>query len=243
MIVLLLKRQYLLLMEHSLFHFIPYIRPDIYLKNPESSILGKNLIVHSIDLIDDIGFEEYNFKKLSQSAGTTEATVYRYFENKHKILLYLTSWYWSWVEYQLVLRNSNLGSLELKLQNAIQSLCTPEIALKENNYDITKLFNIVCHESSKSYMIKNVDELNKDGVYYNYKKIVAIISEIILEIDPAYPYPHTLVTTIIEGIHHQVFFGKHLPALTEKKITNGNLSKFYFDVALTLTLNHKNTQS
>jgi len=230
-------------MEHTLFHFTPHIKADIYLKNPDTSILGKKIITHSIDLIETVGFEEYNFKKLALSVGTTEATVYRYFENKHKILLYLTSWYWSWVEFQLVIRNSNLDSSKQRLQNAIQSLCAPEIAQKEKEIDIIKLFNIVCQESSKSYLTKNVDVLNSHGVYYNYKKIVAIISEIILEINPAYPYPHTLVTTIIEGIHHQFFFGKHLPSLTEKNITNGYLSTFYFDMAMTITLNYKNSPS
>ena len=78
-------------MHHTLFRFTPNIRNDIYLKDPTSSLLGNNLMRHSIDLIDEVGLEEFNFKKLAQKTGTTEATIYRYFENKHKLLLYLTS--------------------------------------------------------------------------------------------------------------------------------------------------------
>ena len=49
-------------MHHTLFRFTPNIRNDIYLKDPTSSLLGNNLIRHSIDLIDEVGLEEFNFK-------------------------------------------------------------------------------------------------------------------------------------------------------------------------------------
>ena len=49
----------------------------------------------------EIGFESFTFKKLAAKIESTEASVYRYFENKHKLLIYLVSWYWNWVEYRL----------------------------------------------------------------------------------------------------------------------------------------------
>ena len=36
----------------------------IFLKDPESSDLGKRIIGNSIVLIDDIGFDNFTFKKL-----------------------------------------------------------------------------------------------------------------------------------------------------------------------------------
>ena len=71
-----------------------HIPDKIYIKDPESSVLGKKIITHSILLIDDIGFESFTFKKLGSEINSNESSIYRYFENKHKLLLYLTSWYW-----------------------------------------------------------------------------------------------------------------------------------------------------
>ncbi|MBK8515097.1 MAG: TetR/AcrR family transcriptional regulator [Saprospiraceae bacterium] len=223
-------------MEHALFHFSPNISSDIFIKDPATSGLGKAIIHDSIELIDEIGLEEFNFKKLASKSCTTEATVYRYFENKHKLLLYITSWYWSWVEYQLVIHNTNISSDQVRLSNAIKIIGNPTEHIEQTDFNIQKLFNIICQESSKVYLVKEVDALNKNGVYYNYKKIVATISDIILRINPEYPYPHTLVTTIIEGIHHQIFFSKHLPSLTES--SHDDLTLFYNDLAF-IAINHK----
>ncbi|MDH5608082.1 MAG: TetR/AcrR family transcriptional regulator, partial [Cyclobacteriaceae bacterium] len=40
-------------------------------------------------MIAQIGFERFNFKKLSTTINSTEASVYRYFKNKHQLLDYL----------------------------------------------------------------------------------------------------------------------------------------------------------
>ena len=79
-------------------------------------------------------------------------------------------------------------------------------------------------------MIKSVDELNQHGVYYNYKKIVSIISDSILSLNPKYPYAHMLISTIIEGIHHQQFFARHLPSLTDKSSDERELAVFYYSL-------------
>ena len=70
------------------------ISPKIYVKDPETSELGKKILENSILLIDEIGFDNFTFKKLGQRIGSNESSIYRYFESKHKLLLYLTSWYW-----------------------------------------------------------------------------------------------------------------------------------------------------
>jgi hypothetical protein len=86
------------------------INQQIYLKDPESSELGRKIISGSIDLIEQDGFEAFTFRKLAVYIGSTEASVYRYFENKHKILLYITSWYWGWLQYQVWINTMNLDS-------------------------------------------------------------------------------------------------------------------------------------
>ena len=64
----------------------------IALRNPQGTQLGQRIIEGSIFLIDELGFEQFTFKKLAQSVGTTEASVYRYFASKQKLLLYLINW-------------------------------------------------------------------------------------------------------------------------------------------------------
>lgn len=225
-------------MSNGIHRFSAVINPEIYLKDPESTPLGKAILRESVNMIVELGLENFTFRKLSYNIGTTEASIYRYFENKSKLLLYLTSWYWAWTEYQLVMVNANINQPRVKLRNAIAILANRLIAAPIES-DKEKLFQIICTESSKSYFIKDVDKLNRLGLYYNYKRIVALISNIILEIDPAYKTPHMLVSTIIEGIHHQLFFAGHLPGLTDKSTDEDYLVIFYYKLAVS-NLNQKN---
>jgi len=218
-------------MSFALFSFAPYINKDIFVKDPFSSDLGHAIIRESITLINELGFEDFTFKKLALKIASTEATIYRYFENKYKLLLYLTSWYWCWIEYQLALKNTNIASPIERLQNAIRIVAHSD-AINNDILDIQQLFNIICLESSKSYMIKNVDDLNKSGLYYNYKKIVSHISEIVSEINPDYKYPHMLISTVIEGIHHQKYFAHHLPSLTDRYDSEDYIYDFYSQMTM-----------
>lgn len=219
-------------MTFQLSRFNASISSGIYLKDPMSSELGRNIVSQSIELIDELGFEEFTFRKLAQCIGTTEASIYRYFENKHMLLMYLSAWYWGWIEYRLVLKNANIPNAHTRFRNAISLLAASDYEPMQD-IDMKKLFSIICCESSKAYLVKHVDLLNKHGFYFNYKKIVAIISNMILEINPEYCYPHMLVSTIIEGIHHQRFFARHLPSLTDKMPESDYLATFYTELALT----------
>ena len=95
-------------METILSNLKIQVNNKIYLKDPETSILGKKIIDKSIILINEIGFEEFTFKKLGDLIGSNESSIYRYFESKHKLLVYLSSWYWSWMEYRLVFATNNI---------------------------------------------------------------------------------------------------------------------------------------
>ena len=95
------------------------ISPELYTKNPESSDLGRNIVSKSIEMINNQGFESFTFKKLGQKIGSNESSIYRYFESKHKLLVYLTSWYWAWMEYQLVFATQNITDNKEKLKKAI----------------------------------------------------------------------------------------------------------------------------
>lgn len=192
------------------------VNDQVFLKDPDTSKLGKKIVSGSIDLIEEIGFESFTFAKLARKIESTEASVYRYFESKHKLLLYLTIWYWSWMNYRLTFGLANIDSPQTRLEKAIK-LVTEEIAEDSDFSHINeiKLNKIIISEASKVYMTKDVDEENKVGVFLPYKELVEKIGDVILEINPDYKYPHMLISTIVEGAHHQRFFADHLPRLTD----------------------------
>lgn len=188
----------------------------LYLRDPEQSELGKNIIQHSIQLIHKNGFESFTFKKLAESIGTTEAGVYRYFENKHKLLVYIISWYWGWLEFQIMYQTKNVKDSKEKLQQVITLLATTvEDDILTSHVDESLLHQILIAEGSKAYLTKHVGEDNKQQFFKPYKDLCNTVGEIILECNPNYKYPHSLASTIIEMAHLQNFFMHNLPALTD----------------------------
>jgi AcrR family transcriptional regulator len=192
------------------------INETLYLKDPESSVLGKRIIQQSIDLISELGFETFTFKKLSRVINTTEASIYRYFENKHRLLLYIINWYWSYLDYLMETRIRNLTNPKQKLDIAL-SLLTQEFPLEHIGieYDRKKLHRIVISESSKVYLTKAVSEINRNQAFKPYKELCAHLAAIIQEISPDYKFAHSLSSTLIETAHLQQFFCNHLPGLTD----------------------------
>ena len=194
----------------------------IYLKDPESSNLGRRIIEHSILLIEEIGFEAFTFKKLGERIGSNESSVYRYFESKHNLLLYLSSWYWSWKEHMLVLETYNMTKPEEILKKAIEVLT--ETVKEDSNFTHVNeviLNNIIINENPKSFLTKEVDQENEEGYFVVYKRIITRMTEMISAVNSAYPYPTSLASTIIEGGLHQHFLKSHFRSITDcnKKTT------------------------
>lgn len=191
--------------------------PDkIYIKDPESSKLGKRIIEHSIILIEEIGFDSFTFKKLGPKIGSNESSIYRYFESKHKLLLYLTSWYWAWIEYQLVFATHSIENKDDKLKKAIEIVSR---SIKEDrnfsHINEVSLNRIVINEYSKSYLTKEVDTENKEGYFVIYKRLVTRIKDMISDINPDYKYASSLASTIVEGALHQHFLKEHFQSITD----------------------------
>lgn len=211
------------------------VNEKVYLKDPNSSELGKNIIRQGMLLIDEIGLESFTFNKLAKRLNTTESSIYRYFESKHKLLIYLTSWYWGWMQYVLVFSTANIPSPEERLRVAIEVI-SQDVPAGEcvGCFDLDVLNRIVISESSKAYLTKEVDAANKEGFYAGYKSLVGRISDIALEMNPDFQYSHTLISTIVEGIHHQKYFADHLPSLTDIRHEAKKLAEFYTDMALAI---------
>jgi len=204
------------------------VNEDLFIKNPDSSELGRRIISNSIELIEDIGFESFTFKKLGKKIGSPECTIYRYFENKQKVLLYITCWYWCWLEYKMVFATANIYDDELKLKMAIEVLTeTVEQDMSFSHINEFLLNRIVISESVKSFFTKEVDSDNEAGVFKVYKRIVQRVSDMILSINKEFEYPHMLVSIVIEGAHQQRHFADHLPALTDVIEGKGWISDFF----------------
>lgn len=203
-------------MKHLLQDIKISVSDRIYLKDPESTALGKRIVEHGILLIDDIGFENFTFRKLGKEIKSNESSIYRYFENKHKFLVYITSWFWGWKEYQLVFATHSISDDLEKLYRAIEVITKPvEEDSQFGHINEVALSNIIVNESSKSYLTKEVDEENMDGYFSIYKRLVKRLSEMLSAVNDAYPYPASLASTIIEGTLHQHFLREHFTSITD----------------------------
>jgi AcrR family transcriptional regulator len=207
------------------------VNEKIYVKDPETSALGKKIIEQSILLIDEIGFDNFTFKKLGDKIGSNESSLYRYFENKHKLLVYLSSWYWSWMEYKLVFATNNITDPKEKLRKAI-TIITEKVEDDNSTEHINEaiLNKIIIAEFTKTLHTKEVDQENKEGFFLIYKRVINRIVSIVNEVNPNYPYAKSLVSTIVEGSLHQHFLTEHLTTITD---CNDSVSTTQFYLNLT----------
>jgi AcrR family transcriptional regulator len=192
------------------------VNDKTYVKDPETSELGKRIVEHSIVLINEIGFEAFTFKKLGNQISSNESSIYRYFENKHKVLLYLTSWYWAWIEYQIVIHTYSIADPSEKLEKII-AIITSKTENDSNFSHINeKLLNrIIINEYSKSFLTKEVDTENKEGYFSIYKRLISRIENAIIAVNKEYAYPASLASNLVEGSLHQHFLSEHFPTLTD----------------------------
>lgn len=204
------------------------VNQHIYLRDPESSELGKQIVKNAIDLIYELGFEHFTFKKLATKMSTTEASIYRYFENKHRLLLYILNWYWSYMEFLVDFTIQNILDPKEKLTKII-TLFTKSLpeSVGQLDYNKSYLNQIVLSESSKVYLIKEVKEINSFQVFKPYKDLCNKISEVMLSLNPSYTYSKSLSSTLIETAHSQQYFSKNLPRLTD--VSNEKEEDFVFN--------------
>ena len=202
------------------------LNDKLYIRDPQETTLGQRIIKQSILLIEEIGFESFTFRKLALKMESTEASVYRYFENKHMLLLYLVSWYWEWVGFLIDMNTRNISNPAEKLKVIIHTLI---FAAKENPsieyVNESVLHRIIISEGSKAYHIKKVDEENKEGFFKNYKDLTAKVAFVISSINKDFPYPRTLASNLFEMANNHIYFAQHLPRLTDVKVDHEDFSE------------------
>jgi AcrR family transcriptional regulator len=203
------------------------INEKLYVKDPETSELGRKILKNSIILIDEIGFEAFTFKKLGEKINSNESSIYRYFENKHKLLVYLSSWYWSWIEYNLVFATHNIIdpidkltiSIKIITQNIVNDKNTPHI-------DESILNRIIISDFSKTLLTKDVDEENKEGFFLVYKRLINRLIDMISAVNPNYLYSKSLASSLVQGSLHQHYLKDHFKTITNLS-EKDCLSDFY----------------
>lgn len=206
------------------------INEKLYVKDPETSELGKKILEHSILLIHEIGFEAFTFKKLGNKIGSNESSVYRYFENKHKLLLYLSSWYWSWVEYRLILAIHNVQDPVERLHKAIREVTCEVLDDDKTIYINESILNkIIVAEFTKTFLTKEVDDENKQGFFLVYKNVICALADLILSVKPDYPYVKSLASSIVEGALHQHYLKDHFTSLTDFDENANDITEFYIE--------------
>lgn len=178
------------------------VNDKLLLKNPESRDLGKAIVAVGLEE----RFEQFTFKKLVDKSNSAEDTLYRYFENKHKLLLLLSNWYWCWLAYNLIVSTANNYPMAITLpeQKRVLSL----------GIDAEKLYEVAISESPREYLSKEVDREDKEIFFAVYKPLCKRIADMVYRINVNYRYANLLVSKAIDSAHLQHYFRSHFPWLT-----------------------------
>ncbi len=203
------------------------VSASLYLKDPFSSELGISIVREGSLMIQELGLEQFTFKKLAVKIGSAEAAIYRYFENKHKLLLYLNAWYWAWLEHNFVFATANLIDPEERLSLAIRLMVDGPIYRQNDYLDPDLLRYIVVNESLKGYMTKEVDSEHESGIFSQVYKFSDRVTSLIKEINPSYTYPKALVSTLMESSLLQLFNSQHMPGMIDSKPEGGDRYQFF----------------
>ncbi|HSI77116.1 MAG TPA: TetR/AcrR family transcriptional regulator [Lunatimonas sp.] len=200
------------------------------LKNPEFSELGQRIVLKSIELINRLGIENFTFKKLAKEIQSNEASIYRYFENKHNLLVYLMSIYWDILNLKIRFSTQNLTESKDKIKNIIGVLTDVGLAIpRVKNIDLKTLHEIVISESAKAYLTKNIEQEIKEGFFNSYEKIILTLSDIFQEANPNYEFPKALAINLLETTYEQIFFAQHLGTFTElegENLSSNTVNRF-----------------
>jgi hypothetical protein len=208
------------------------LEEPVFLKDPTLSDLGRKILTEGARLMRDCGYEDFTFKKLASSIGSTEASVYRYFENKHKLLLFYFIYFWYEKEHRMAFAAANIPEPADRLRAAINVLTDAAGQTSVSLIDPQILNDLVTREFPKVYLTKSVDEENKSGVFQVYKRVVQNIVNVTTEISPDYPWTKPLISTVMEAIFFQQYYAEHLPSLTYPWRDKKEFGQFFCDMIL-----------
>ena len=195
------------------------VHPNTYLRDPMDTTLGKKIIKHSIDILSETGYQCFNFRNLAKDMKSTEASVYRYFENKHMLLVYLCSWYWDYLNYLIEIDTRNVTDPEQKLKIAVRTIVNGPSAPNPSDFiDQSKLSTIIVENFFKAMFNKTTTVEEKENLFANYRNLNANLTAIVKEYNADFKYPCAIASTIIKMSIDHSYYADQICSLTE--ITN-----------------------
>jgi AcrR family transcriptional regulator len=204
---------------------------SLYLKDPMGTEVGHELVRTGAELIAHDGLESFTMKKLATELGSPESTVYRYFQNKNQLMLYISSWYWSLLEWKIAFATANLSDARQSLDKALQVLSGGTEEVQTAIVHEQLLNKIVIRESFKSLHICAPNTESCERFFGAYLNLTQRLAELISNVHRAYPMPKALAVTLIETAHYQQFLQHFIPALTEVRVDNHHLQKLLHHIA------------
>lgn len=189
----------------------------LYLRDPQDSDLGRRILRTGMELMHALGLEDFTMKKLALALQTNESSLYRYFESKNRLLQYYFEWYWRWLDSQVYILTQNVESPRKRLDIVIEVITAQRKAAPIEEYWVQNnlLRNLIVKDGDKAYLTSRVDEDNQHQLFRPYKELCGKIAAMLSELEPTYPFPRSLASTMLEMAHHQFFFMEHLPSLTD----------------------------
>lgn len=207
------------------------LNENLFLRNPDETSSGRLILRQGLSLMLEIGFEAFTFRKLADKAGITEATVYKYFSNKHRLLQYYFDLYWVWMKELGLLEASRHQDPAQKVRCLLDILCGvwPDKSIMPP-VEAVELRALLIAEGLKSLLNKNVDDDNRLKLFSPYKEYCLFLSDELTSVMPQYHYPRSLATVVIEMSHSMEFYMEHLPTLTElaEDRDRQQLSQFFY---------------
>lgn len=197
-------------------HFQVHIPSRMAQHDPSLSRTGLKILNTAIQMIADEGYEVFHLSRLAEKADTVESTVYRYFENKHKLLLYISGWYWAYLDFSIDYESRNLNEPRQILNKAIEMMAGKD--LPQNNSligDPQLIHRIIIMEFSKIYITQLALEDNKEGYFVYFKSFVNKIAKLLSEVMSGYKFPRSFAFLLVSGIYQQAYVAEKLPALSE----------------------------
>jgi len=207
------------------------INDSLFVTDPLLSLQGRKILQKGIGLIYAKGLEGMDLSMLAEKMRIPEEEVFTFFDSKYQLMGYLHEYYWNSV-FQL-----EVPSARLKLQVALECLCHefPKISTIREPY-MRSLFYSLVREPLKQEVFTQPDFLYS-GLFWGYAKLLQMLSETIIEINPEYPYPHNLALSLVECIKQHTYFTHSMPIwstyIGEKP---PKLSPYVIDLALRVLL-------
>ena len=168
----------------------------LFIRDPLDTPLGKRVVTGAIQLIDEGGFETFTFKKLASEVKTTEASVYRYFANKHQLLSYLVHWYWGWLALRYRLQTTGHYEAVRRLRIALSVLCEGN----QRDDSIAHVNEATLHRIVLTHAAKarvKTTEKNLPSPLHGMQTFADILLGLIKEISPTYKNPRALSLAVI----------------------------------------------